>query len=269
MSDLAAGGLAETTRAALAALAEGDRALRRFGAAHHRYALAPPSSASAIEAIERRIGPLPDDLRTFALEVGAGGAGPYYGWLPLERAAELVYDAPPGIERWRRALPVAHVGCGYAAVVPLDGDARGELWLDARALGQVHPIAPSFTAFYVGWIDRLARGRWPDDLVPPGACALASALGGYLGVCEQRLGIEPGTLAGPALREALDALGPGAIASAAEGPLPLFEPGDRVDPCLACARLVDHLAADGLRRDAVAPGLPPLPLRGPRSEGSG
>ena len=36
---------------------------------------------------------------------------------------------------------------------------------------------------------------------------------------------------------------------------------DRVDPCIACARLLDNLADDGLGRDVVAPGLPPRPLR--------
>ena len=97
--------------------------------------------------------------------------------------------------------------------------------------------------------------------MPAGSCALASALSGYLGVCEQQLGLAAGTLAGPALREALGDLGPGAIEIAAEAGATLFTPGDRVEPCIACARLIDTLAAEGLRRDVVAPGALPLPLR--------
>ena len=238
--------LATTVREALAAR---DPAYQRFGAAHHRYELAPPIALASVE--------LPDDLRTFVHDIGSGGAGPYYGWLPVDRAARHLIDAPAAVTAWQRALPIAHLGCGYAALVPLDGAARGEVWIDARALGLVAPIRPTFTAFYLEWIDRLAHNAWPEGFVPPGACALASALSGYLGMCERRLGIAAGSLAGQELRDALALLGPGAIEIAAEGPLALFAPGDRVDPCIVCARLVDTLAAEGLRRDVVAPGVRP------------
>lgn len=242
-------------REALAALAAGDRSFKRFGAAQHHYVLAPPIDPAVI-GIE-----LPEDVRAFASEIGSGGAGPYYGWIPVDRAARCLIEAPATTDAWQRALPVAHLGCGYAAVIPLDGAARGEVWIDARALGLVAPIRPSFTALYLEWIDRLAHAAWPEGFVPPGACALASALSGYLGVCEQRLGLPPGTLAGAALREALEDLGPGAIEIAAESSLALFGVGDRVDPCIVCARLLATLAADGLRPDVVAPGVIPIPLR--------
>jgi len=236
--------LADAIRAALGALAASDPACKRFGAAHHRYALLPPLTADALAALEARLGaPLPDDVRELARTLAAGGAGPYYGWLPLPRAVELAYAAPPG-----RALPVVDVGCGYALSVIVDGDARGQLWLDARALGVVAPARPSFAALYLEWLDRLAHNAAPDALVPPGACALANALGGYLGVCEQRLGLPPGTIAGEALRDALAELGPGAIAIAAERS-PLYPDDTRVAPCLACATLLANL---GLSLDVVA-----------------
>lgn len=240
--------LAATVREALAALAASDRGLKRFGAAHHRYELAAPIEITA---------ELPDDLGMFVREIGAGGAGPYYGWLPIARALAHLVEAPAKVTAWTRAVPVAHLGCGYAALVALDGAARGEVWIDARSLGLVAPIAGSFTAFYLGWIERLAHNALPDGFVPPGACALAGALSGYLGVCEQRLGVPAGTLAGDLLRDALADLGPGAIEIAAEGPLALFAPGDRVDPCIVCARLLDSLADGGLARDVLAPGVRP------------
>jgi hypothetical protein len=165
-------------------------------------------------------------------------------------------DAP-----WTRGLPLAHLGCGYAAVVALDGEARGEVWIDARAIGVVAPIYTSFTALYLDWIDRLAHARWPEPHVPPGACALAAALSGYLAHCEAEAGVVPGTLAGDALASALSRLGPGAVEVAAESQVGWFDERDRVDPCIACARLVDNLADSGLRRDVIAPGLPPRPLR--------
>nr|MBA3538114.1 hypothetical protein [Deltaproteobacteria bacterium] len=59
----------------------------------------------------------------------------------------------------------------------------------------------------------------------------------------------------------LSHLGEGAIELAAESAAPLFDPGDRVDPCLTCARLVEQFAADGLTRQVIAPGIPPLPMR--------
>lgn len=261
-------GLPTVVREALATLAAGDRNLARFGAAQHRYELAPPLTSAALTEVEATLGStLPDDLRWFVTEVGSGGAGPGYGWIPVERAARSVISAPSRVGAqpwepalWTRALPIAHLGCAYAAIVPLDGRARGELWIDARALERLAPIHPSLTAAYIVWIDRLARGTLPDGYVPAGACAFAAALSGYLGVMERRLGIPEATLAGEQLREVLGQLGPGAIEIAAESAA-LFAPGDRVDPCIVCAHLIETLATDGLRRDVVAPGLLPLAVR--------
>jgi len=89
--------------------------------------------------------------------------------------------------------------------------------------------------------------------VPPMACPLPNALGGYLAIHERRLGLAEGTLAGEPLRAALGELGPGAIAIAAEASV-LFPDGTPVDPCLGCARLVDSLGRDGLSPEVVAPG---------------
>jgi hypothetical protein len=259
-----------TAREAVAALAAADPALRRFGAAAHRYALAPPLDGDAIAEIERRLGAaLPEELRGFATELAGGGAGPGYGIAPIDRAAGFVVAAPrvaptsAGVASlpWTRGLPLAHLGCGYTAVIALDGAARGEIWIDARAIGVVRPIQPGVTALYLDWIDRLARARWPEPHVPAGACALAAALTGYLARCEAEAGVAAGALAGEPLRDALARLGPGAIEIAAVAS-PWFDDGDRVDPCIACARLIEGLAADGLRGDVVAPGALPRPLRG-------
>jgi hypothetical protein len=250
-----------TARDAVRALAAADPARRRFGAAVHRYELAPPLDAAAVAALEHRLGAaLPDDLRALVTELGAGGAGPGYGIVRVDATEQLV--AAPAGAPWSRGLLLAHLGCGYTAVVALDGRARGEVWIDARAIGVVRRIQPDATALYLDWIDRLAHARWPEPHVPAGACVLAAALSGYLARCEADAGVPAGTLAGAALRDALSRLGPSAIEIAAEAS-PWFDAGDRVDPCIACARLIEDLAGDGLRHDVVAPGALPRPQRRP------
>ena len=233
-----------TLRDAIAAARGADPQLRRFGAARHRYALAPPVTDEAVLAT------MPEDLRRFAVEVGGGGAGPYYGCVQLNRTQSIF--GPDG-HAW---LPIAHLGCGYAAMVVLDGPSRGQVWIDAHALGIVGPMYPSFTAYYVDWIDRLAHARWPESFVPPGCCTLANALTGYLGYHEQRLGVPAGSLAGDVLAEVLGQLGPGSIEMV--GGAPLFDDGDFVDPCVRCARMLDGL---GLDPAVVKSGPPPRPDR--------
>ena len=133
------------------------------------------------------------------------------------------------------------------------------LWLriDARQLGVVAPIRASFTAFYLDWIDRVANSQWLEAFVPLNACAITSALSGYLALKEQELG---GPLDGEALRAALAELGRGAIEASVDQSV-LFNAGDLVDPCVACARAMEHLADQGLRADVVAPGVSPVPSR--------
>lgn len=71
-------------RKAVPALAGADRTLKLFGANGHRYLFHAPCSESELARFEARYGiALPKDYRGFLLEVGNGGAGPYYGVFKL------------------------------------------------------------------------------------------------------------------------------------------------------------------------------------------
>lgn len=219
--------LVATLHEAIAALAASDPSLKRFGARVHRYALKPPL-ASADPS-------WPEDLRELATSFASGGAGPYYGFQLGPRSER------PGARRARGSI-VGHMGCGYAATI-IDG----AVYIDAPSLGILAPIAPSFTAYYLDWIDRLANNVLPEAFVPAGVCPMPNALGGFLALHEQRLGIAPGTIAGADLAAALAELGPGSIEIAASTS-PLYPDGTRVDPCIACATLLANL---GLSDDVI------------------
>src|SRR5258708_5365552 len=71
-------------RRKLTALASQDPKHQLFGASYHRYELGPPLPEKRLSAMEREYGArLPEDYRHFLLELGNGGAGPYYGLFRL------------------------------------------------------------------------------------------------------------------------------------------------------------------------------------------
>jgi hypothetical protein len=82
-------------RKAVAALAKRDREFMHFGASRHRYRFNPPLAEREVIAFERRYGiRLPEDYRSFLIDVGNGGAGPHYGVFRLGELDGLDDDEP-------------------------------------------------------------------------------------------------------------------------------------------------------------------------------
>ena len=252
---------ATTMREAIAAIAAADPRLRRFGAGGHHYALGATLDEARVSAIEAAAQiQLPAAYRRHVLLVGDGGAGPGYGLLPLEHLAQFgIMRGDGDASSWRGVIALAHLGCGQLASLMVNGPHAGSVWLDARSVGLGTALLyDSFDAFMLDWIIRVTSGELPRAHVPAGLCVFPNLLSSYISQSEQQLGIASGELAGDALRETLAALPSHGIALAAAGTDPCFALGDPLDPCIACATLIEQLAVNGLQRDVLAPGVPPF-----------
>lgn len=125
-----------------------------FGADGHRFELAVPLTPEEVAEVEGQVGVrLPAEYRSFLTEVGAGGAGPFYGIFPLTRHQG---------GRWR------WVGDG-AELTDLDQLATafepGDLRSEQERVWAEQPD-PADQSAYLVWVS-----RWDDVLWPPGRTA--------------------------------------------------------------------------------------------------
>ena len=160
----------------VALLAKIDRERQVFGAAKHEYRFAPALGAAELEALEASLGvKLPADYRRLVREVGASGAGPYYG-LDAPAAPEGGAPArgfpwrpdakPPRRDRLDGVVVLAQQGCGMRSVLVVSGELAGEVWTDLTADGgPIRPEAASVAAWYEAWIER-ALVEWIELAAP-------------------------------------------------------------------------------------------------------
>jgi HEAT repeats/SMI1 / KNR4 family (SUKH-1) len=164
------------------------RAPGGFGTEGHGFRLNPPLSEADVAAFEAAHGiRIPEEYRRFLREAGHGGAGPFYGLMPLsEWDLATMYDDVPGWmarpsplvpempdelgwedalecaeeEIYQGTLALAEQGCSGYAVLVVTGPHRGRvayIHLE-HAFAPHFPRYPNFLAWYEAWLDETLWG---------------------------------------------------------------------------------------------------------------
>jgi hypothetical protein len=171
----------------LALLRGRDPHYQIFGANVHRYRMGAPLTEEQVATFELEYAvTLPDGYRQFLLKVGSGGAGPYYGVLPLghhKTALHLLSQPFPHAADWneeylpddeyfsdeltRGAMRICNTGEGGYELLVVTGTDAGNIWADGRYANQgLMPLPHSrdplqhmdFLDWYMDWLDRSLNG---------------------------------------------------------------------------------------------------------------
>jgi hypothetical protein len=154
----------------LARLAE-QNVRPQYGVDQHGYQLRPAVGEATLARAERAIGgPLPAAYRHFVTVIGDGGAGPYYGVIPLGEALDrlqerfgtldpLGRDCPLRTDTYMDypwvdgRLPIVDYGCGDWLFLVVRGPRRGIVWVDSVAGGTgLYCLEVDFATFTgAGW----------------------------------------------------------------------------------------------------------------------
>ncbi|OGC30268.1 hypothetical protein A2232_01065 [candidate division WOR-1 bacterium RIFOXYA2_FULL_46_56] len=134
-----------------------------LGIDRHQFKMDPPLTELQAAAFEKEHSiALPSDYRSFLLEVGNGGAGPYYGILPLSRwndagdgllSAEFSLDDPS-----KGAITICEQGCTYYSLLIVTGKDRGKVGNYDMQSREVS-LSPfnNFVGWYNGWLDLVLK----------------------------------------------------------------------------------------------------------------
>ncbi len=237
----------------------------------HGGVLAPTLTADATAALEGRVGSLPADYRDFLASVGASGAGPGYGLLSPLADAQVSFAR--GSFAWEQetkpsepphgVLVLAHAGCGVMWLLVLDGQHRGEVWVDARSSdGKVRRVASSFSSWYRDWLSSSIRDAVPWLQWDTACCSTAHALSRFIESLE-RDGVSKEAIRS----EVTKRLKPGAMSVMSTGSS-YFPAQTKLNPCHGCVSLVaqfnrgPNLFQPGEEPFIGAPGDSPKPGRG-------
>lgn len=170
----------EALRKGLEKARAADPDFKVFGADHHKYCWNPPASPEAVAAFEADIGTaLPEGYRSFLLQAGDGGAGPFYGLWPLEQARGwLTWEVEPektpylkpgrdlkapdedGEQNWRRGcIPIGTQGDTYFTYLLVAGPDRGRVvYVEYERSWVFFPREPDFLSWYARWLREVSLG---------------------------------------------------------------------------------------------------------------
>lgn len=155
-----------------------DADLKQFGAKNHKYQWNPPVALADVEAFEREIGvTLPEGYRDFLLQVGDGGAGPFYGLFSLKQVHgrlgwPLEPEKPPILrpgmsevethegENWKRGcIPIESEGDTYFTCLMVSGPDQGRVvYIEYEGYWVFFPREPDFLSWYTRWLRDTANG---------------------------------------------------------------------------------------------------------------
>jgi hypothetical protein len=180
-----------------------------FGAASHQYLVREALDESTISAFEAHHGiRLPSEYRGFLRYIGDGGAGPYYGLLPLARWNWAATGDEPAFpiprrgylsslsplspyaarnDNWRDELPshewdpyqgsiaIVNQGGSRCARLVVSGAARGRIFnADAYEDPPCFTEDDGFLSWYERWLDDMLAGNyspWSKPGANPCGCA--------------------------------------------------------------------------------------------------
>jgi hypothetical protein len=149
-----------------------EQKIETFGSSTHEYALAPPLDEAAVCSLEQQLGVgLPDAYRWFLRNLGASGAGPYYGIVPPKR-----WDSA---EPSQGMITIAEQGCAYYAMLVTAGPERGRIAYISMDGGKPFLTEDAdFIAWYERWLDELLAGFkhfWFGTQMPGTEASFAAA----------------------------------------------------------------------------------------------
>lgn len=179
-------------------LEEGDRAkfYRFSGADRHNFKLNPTLSIEQIKEWEAKYrSKLPLEYRAFIMEIGNGGAGPYFGMLSLEEAldgwGDMIEDIPSKTclllkeyqddkswaaeivgEDWETkyesylwspefgTLAICAYGCGCLFHIVLNGSLTGRIFFMESSIDSPPKLLPmaNFLDWYESWLNLVITG---------------------------------------------------------------------------------------------------------------
>ncbi len=224
----------ERIRRKLATVPQADGRSPSFGEEKHGFRLRPPLTESLVREFEDRHGiQLPEGYRLFLLNLGDGGAGPYYGLLPLDRALDVA-DEPvgdflarpspllPGMPRdedwmdvlgctiencYQGTIAIIEQGCSYYSLLVVSGQARGRVVnVDLEHQSPYFPEDMDFLSWYERWLDEMALGynvSWFGFRLPGNESDLRSIIVALSESDERRAGAASSLLKLPGLTTGL------------------------------------------------------------------